>query len=268
MFRTSQWVVLAAIVAACGAPTPARDALSGTYAIGGGDAALPQVQALVDAFVAKHPAVKFKIDTSLGSDGAVNLAADRTIDLGMVSRDLLPSESERVDHVVIGAAGTGLIVHATNAVNGLSGAQVQDIYAGRIKDWSVVGGPLLAIVPMVREKGSSARTALETYLFASKPVYGPGVIEIQGGEQMRQAVAAQRGGIGTIGVQSNDPEGAGIKLLTIDGVAATKQSLRDGTYKIRRPLYLVFARTSPAPAIAAFLDFVRGPDGQKVLDRF
>ena len=212
--------------------------------------------------------MKFKIDTSLGSDGAVNLAADRTIDLGMVSRDLLPSESERVDHVVIGAAGTGLIVHASNAVNGLSGAQVQDIYAGRIKDWSVVGGPLLAIVPMVREKGSSARTALETYLFASKPAYGPGVIEIQGGEQMRQAVAAQRGGIGTIGVQSNDPEGAGIKLLTIDGVAATKQSLRDGTYKIRRPLYLVFARTSPAPAIAAFLDFVRGPDGQKVLDRF
>ena len=268
MFRTSQWIVLAAIVAACGAPTPARDALSGTYAIGGGDAALPQVQALVDAFVAKHPAVKFKIDTSLGSDGAVNLAADRTIDLGMVSRDLLPSESERVDHVVIGAAGTGLIVHASNAVNGLSGAQVQDIYAGRIKDWSVVGGPLLAIVPMVREKGSSARTALETYLFASKPAYGPGVIEIQGGEQIRQAVAAQRGAIGTIGVQSNDPEGAGIKLLTIDGVAATKQSLRDGTYKIRRPLYLVFARTSPMPAIAAFLDFVRGPDGQKVLDRF
>ncbi|HVD31138.1 MAG TPA: hypothetical protein VNE19_05445, partial [Methylomirabilota bacterium] len=61
-------LVVALVAAACGgAPTAQPDPLAGAYRIGGGDAALSIVQALADAFAAKHPGVKFTYDTSIGS---------------------------------------------------------------------------------------------------------------------------------------------------------------------------------------------------------
>ena len=60
---------------------------------------------------------------------------------------------------------------------------------------------------------------------------------------------------------------ADMKLLTIDNVAATRETLSNGTYPIRRPLYLVY-NTDPAklkPAIKSFIDWVKGADGQKII---
>jgi phosphate transport system substrate-binding protein len=257
------------LVASCGGVTPTRDPLAGVYRIGGGDAALANVQALTDAFVATHPGVKFQFDTSLGSDGGVNLAADRTLDLGMASRELTAPENDLVERVLVGVAGTGLVLHKSNPIKDLATGQVQSIYGGKVTDWAAIGGPKLSIIPLVREKGSSARATFETYFFAGKPSYGAAVLEVQGGDQMRQSVAGQPGAVGTVGVTDDDPDGTGIHLVTIDGVAPTKQALRDGTYKLRRPLYLVYTRSGESkPAINEFLAFIRSPAGQGIIDRF
>ena len=263
--------MMALVAAACGgASTPAQDPLAGVYRIGGGDAALAIVQALADAFAAKHPGVKFTYDTSLGSDGGVNLAAQQVFDLGMASRDLTTAETELVDRVLIGVAGTGLVVHQSNTLQDLTTEQVQLIYSGRVSDWNSLGlTKQLPIIPLVREKGSSARTTFESYFFAGKPTYGGGVLEIQGGDQIRQAVAGQPGAVGMVGVTGSEVSPAGTHVLTIDGVFPTKPALRDGTYKLRRPLYLVYARSGEQrPGTALFLDFIRGADGQRIIDRF
>lgn len=259
----------AAMLSCTTAPAVERDPLAGVYKIGGGDASIDIVRALTDAFAAHHPGVKFSIDTSLGSDPAVKLSADGTLDLGMVSRELTAEESALVDRHLIGAAGTALAVHSDNLVRSLTSADLASIYSGRAADWSAFGGDRLAIVPLVREKGSSARTTFENVIFGGKPVYGPAVLEILGGDQMRQGIAGQRAAVGIIGVTSDDPAASGIRIVSIDGVAPTKTTLRDGTYKLRRPLYLVTSRSVGLKAgIAAFLAFVKGPDGQKILDRF
>jgi len=60
---------------------------------------------------------------------------------------------------------------------------------------------------------------------------------------------------------------ADVKMLTIDNIAATRETLANGTYPIRRPLFFVY-NTEPAkvkPTIKAFIDFVKGPEGQKIL---
>jgi len=259
-------------VVGCGGasvPPPPQDPLAGVYRIGGGDAAIANVKALADAFAALHPGVIFQMDTTLGSDGGVNLAADGTLDLGMASRELTAAEAERVDRVLVGVAGTGLVVHQTNQLGSLTTAEVQAIYSGKITDWSGLGFPKGPIIPLVREKGSAVRTTFENHFFGGKPTYGAGVLEIQGGDQMRQAVAGQTGALGMVGVTSDVPDAAGIRLLRVDGVSPSKNALRDGLYKLRRPLYLVFSRTAePKLAITQFLTFIKSPEGQKIIDRF
>jgi phosphate transport system substrate-binding protein len=262
--------VLFAAAACGGASTPAPDPLAGVYRVGGGDAALANVQALADAFAAKHPGVKFTYDTSLGSDGGVNLAAQRVLDLGMASRELAPAEIEIVVDVLVGVAGTGLVVHQSNTLIDLTTEQVRLIFSGRVSDWNTIGlTKQLPIIPLVREKGSSARTTFESYFFAGKPTYGGGVLEIQGGDQIRQAVAFQPGAVGMIGVTGDEAAPSGTHLVTIDGVSPTKPALRDGTYRLRRPLYLVYARSGEQkPAMVQFVDFIHSAEGQRIIDRF
>jgi phosphate transport system substrate-binding protein len=265
-------LVVVLVVAACGgASTPAApDSLAGVYQVGGGDSALSVVQALSDAFAAKHPGMKFTYDTSLGSDGGVNLAAQKVIDLGMASRDLTAAESEVVDRVLVGVAGTGLVVHQSNTLKDLTTAQVEAIYSGKVSDWSSLGfSKALPVIPLVREKGSSARATFENYVYGGKPTYGGGVLEIQGGDQIRQAVAGQPGAIGMVGVTGDEPSPAGTRIVTIDGISPTKLALHDGTYKLRRPLYVVYARQGEQrPGVLEFIEFIRSSDGQRILDRF
>jgi phosphate transport system substrate-binding protein len=263
--------VILFVAAACGgAPTPAPDPIAGVYRIGGGDAALSIVQALADAFAAKHPGLKFTYDTTLGSDGGVNLAAQQILDLGMASRELTAAESELVDRVLVGVAGTGLVVHQSNTLKDLTTAQVESIYSGKVSDWSALGlAKQLPVIPLVREKGSSARATFENYIYGGKPTYGGGVLEIQGGDQIRQAVAGQPGAIGMVGVTGDESSPSGTRIVTIDGISPTKPALHDGTYKLRRPLYLVYARNGEQkPGVVQFVEFIRSAEGQRITDRF
>jgi phosphate transport system substrate-binding protein len=262
---------LALFITACGsAAVPARDELAGVYKIAGGDSSLEIVQALTDAFAARHPGVKFDLDPNLGSDPAVKLSGDGSLDLGMASRYLTAEEAKLVHTQLIGVAGTGIAVNAQNSLRSITSASVLAIYTGKVTDWSSLGGPAGTIIPLVREPGSSVRTTFEVGLFAqAKPAYTATVLEIHEGDQMRQAIASYRNSVGIIGVKSEDPKAEGVRLLSVDGVMPTKSALRDGTYKFGRPLYLLVSKTeAPRPGIVAFLEFVNGADGQKILDRF
>jgi phosphate transport system substrate-binding protein len=262
---------LALLIAGCAPVTtaPARDELAGVYRIGGGDASIDIVKALTEAFAAKHPGVKFDIDTSLGSDPAPKLANDGTLDLGMASRELTADELKLVNTTIIGAAGTGMAVHEQNPVRTLTSAQINAIFSGKTTDWSAVGGDRATIVPLIREKGSSARTTFENVIFGGRPTYSSGVLEISGGDQMRQSVGSQRAAIGIIGVTGSDPDVPSVRVVSLDGVAPTKATLRDGTYKMRRPLFLLTSKTQALkPAVTEFIAFIASTEGQKILDRF
>jgi phosphate transport system substrate-binding protein len=57
-----------------------------------------------------------------------------------------------------------------------------------------------------------------------------------------------------------------VKLVSIDGIAPIPENLVNGSYKIGRPLLLVFLadESKLRPGIKAFLDFVRSPEGQQI----
>ena len=266
-------LALAALMAAsCGAnpiaAKPTDDPLAGTYVLKGGGGALDAVKPLTAAFTMLHPTVIWQGLDDIGSDAGVKLTLEGQLDLGYISRDLRAAEKGTVETVPIGASGTGVGVNTTNVVKALTKDQVAKIFTGQISDWKDVGGTPGKIRVLLREPESSTRSAFESYFFGStKPVYSKDAIEVFQIDETLKALSSFKDSIGMMTMNAKAFSTADIRMLTIDNIAATRDTLANGTYPIRRPLYFV-AHTDPAkvkPTVKAFLDFVKGPEGQKIL---
>jgi phosphate transport system substrate-binding protein len=260
-------LILVGAAAACGGqPTaPSADPLSGTYTASGGGGALPAVHALTKRFAEKHPGVVWQIDET-GSDAGINLAAAGQIDFGFVSRGLVPEESLKLKTLNIGLSGTGVIVHTANPLKNLTKEQVRRIFSGEIKSWSELGWENAEIRVFVREANAATRTSFETYFFGGKATYTKDASEVFELDQTLKAVGSFRASIGmatSLGRTATEPN---IHLISIDGVYPSPENLVNGTYRIGRPLMLVFPpdEAKLKPGIRAFLEFVRSPEGQQV----
>jgi phosphate transport system substrate-binding protein len=274
--RTVSLIILAAFFAvSCGGaglPAPAtQDPLAGQYIVNGGGGALDNVKALTDAFVKMHPNITWQGLADIGSNAGVNLVVSGETDLGYISRDLTDAEKTagKVEALSIGASGTALAVASSNPVKSLTKDQVAKIFTGAITDWKDVGGTPGKIRVLIRESGASTRSAFEAYFFdGKKPTYAPTAIEVTTIDETVKAINSFKESIGMVTMTATTFGTSTIAFATVDGVAATRDNLNTGKYQVRRPLYFVYSAdpNKPVkPAIKAFLDFVKGSEGQKIL---
>jgi phosphate transport system substrate-binding protein len=262
---------LALVVAAACTPAPAArtpDPLAGSYILRGGGGALDTVTALTGAFTNLHATVRWQGFEDVGSDASVKLVVSGEGDLGFISRELRPAEVGTVLTMPIGRSGTALAVNVNNPVQGLTKEQVAQIYSGTITNWNPVGGTAGPIRLFIREPGSAVRSTFESYFFGStKPTYSRSLVEVNNADQTIVALAGFKDSIGMLSMSAQAYAAPNIRMLAIDGVPATRATVADGSYKVLRPLYLVY-NTDPAkvkPAIRAFLDWVQSPEGQQLL---
>jgi phosphate transport system substrate-binding protein len=269
--RTVSLIITAAIFAAgcggAGLPAPAtQDPLAGQYIVNGGGGALDNVKALADAFKLQHTGITWQGLADIGSNAGVNLVISGETDLGYISRDLLDTEKGKVEAVAIGASGTAVAVAASNPVKSLTKDQVAKIFTGAITDWKDVGGTPGKIRILIRESGASTRSAFEAYFFdGKKPTYAANAVEVTTYDETVKAINSFKESIGMVTMNAATFANTSIAFATIDGVAPSRDNLNSGKYQVRRPLYLVYDPAKAKPAIKAFVDFVKGPEGQKIL---
>jgi len=264
--------LLAMTLFACGGLTVGTQASTlpaGTYRGAGTGAGLESLTALATRFQAKHPGVTFKLE-DVGADTSIALVANGDADFGFLSRDLKPEEKARLQSIPYAGTGTGLAVNALNSIGALTAEQVRRIYSGEFRDWSQVGGQPGEIRPLVRESGSSTRASFEAYFFGGKPTYGANVVEVVDSGPTYQAVRDFKGAIAMITIQKTTAEDQTLRLLALDGIAATTRSVNSGAYPVRRPIILTL-HPDPARmklAVAAFFEFIKTPEGQEILAGF
>lgn len=170
--------------------------------------------------------------------------------------------------------GLVFVVNADNPVDSLTLEQLQGIYSGKITNWKEVGGDDREIVPFQRNEDAGSQALMKKLVMGDVPLMAPPagyVVESMMG--LMEAVRSYDNSPGAIGYSvyyyAHDMEMAqGLKLLSIDGVAPTAESIRDESYPFRNAYYVVMAKDQPEDSMTSILyHWILGEDGQRLADR-
>lgn len=170
----------------------------------------------------------------------------------------------------IGREAFVFFVHQKNKVNGLTLQQIKDIYTGNVTDWSEVGGEKDVIRAFQRPQDSGSQTALQT-LMGDVPIMEAPTEDIATGMGGIINEVAQyknyKNAIGyTFRFYSTEMVGnSEIKLLEINDVAPSEETIRTGTYPITSEFYIVTAGTEN-PNVDQFIDWVLSAEGQQLVE--
>ena len=236
---------LAASLTACGGSqdtesqadageTSESTTLSGAIATGGSTSVEKVIGALSESFMELNPDVDITYDPT-GSGAGITGAADGTLDLGLSSRDLKEEETAQgLTATTFALDGIAIVVNSENPVSDLSLEQIKGLADGTITNWKDVGGNDAPVVLIGREAGSGTRDGFESIV---------GVEDVCKYEQELTSTGAVIAGVAAnpnaFGYASLSAVDETIKAVTVDGVAATEETVQDGTYKIQRPFIFV-----------------------------
>ena len=243
------------------AASASTEALSGTVATGGSTSMESVMAALQEAFLEVQPDVTVTYDPT-GSGAGITGATDKTLDIGLSSRDLKDEEKEAgVSGTTVALDGIAIIVNNNNAVADLSLDQIAGIAKGEITNWSEVGGADAPIVLVGREAGSGTRDGFESIVgVEDECVYSQ---ELTATGAVIAAVASNENAIGYASLSALDDTA---KAVTVDGVACSEETVLDGTYKIQRPfVFVTNDSVEPSEAVQAFIDFATSADAADLI---
>lgn len=171
----------------------------------------------------------------------------------------------------IGKEAFVFFVNSKNDINGLSLEQIKGIYSGEITNWSEVGGGNDKIRAFQRPQDSGSQTALQRLMGDTPLMEAPtediatgmgGIInEVSQYKNYKNAIGY------TFRYYSNEMvRNKEIKLLEVNGVAPTKESIRSNAYPIASEFYIVTAG-EPSGNVKLLIDWVKSDEGQSLIEK-
>ena len=110
----------------------------GKVVVAGSSSVSPVMEKLIEAYKKINPNATLELQTSDSTTGVTN-AINGTCDIGMASRSLKSSEKEKgVNEVTIAIDGIAVIVNQENPTTGLTKAQVESIFTGKVEKWNKI----------------------------------------------------------------------------------------------------------------------------------
>ena len=227
------------------------------------------VPQLAEQFKSKNAGTTFDIAAE-GSTTGISAIIDGTAQIGMSSRRAKPAEisaatgkSVNMKATIVAYDGMAVIVNAANPVKALTKKQVEQIFTGDVTDWSAVGGSGGKISIYTRNTSSGTYSDWKE-LAMKKRDYAGGSQKMAGNEQIAAEVSKNANGVGYVGMAYM--KAGGVRVIPIDGVAPSNQTVQGKTYPYARPTFY-YTNGDPTGVAKAFLDFTISAEGQKIVDR-
>lgn len=254
--KLSRFGIAAALFAAFGSIAHAAE---NKLVLTGSSTVAPLAAEIAKRFEERNPGIRVDVQSG-GSSRGISDARSGLADVGMVSRSLKNDEKDLKDFT-IARDGVGVILNSANSVSALTDQQIIDIYTGKITDWSAVGSKAGPITVVNKAEG---RSTLELFLhhFNLKASDIKAQVIIGDNQQGIKTVAGNAGAIGYVSVGTAEFEagqGTPVKLLGMNGIAASVENVRNGSFPLARPLNLV-TKDEPSGLVKSFVEFARSAD--------
>ncbi|MBI1877825.1 MAG: substrate-binding domain-containing protein [Chloroflexi bacterium] len=186
---------------------------------------------------------------------------DGTLDLGAMARPPKDKElTQGIQYIHFATERIAFVTTQDIAINTLTSQQVKDIFAGKITNWSEVGGPDAAINLLVRDEDESNTQVLREALFEETPFPAGAVVFTSEGDLRKaltnssQAIAyASYGGLRVEKVSAN--------VLTVDGLDPADLS---SNYPYTKPAGVAYIPANAAK-MQPFLDFITSEKARELL---
>ncbi len=168
-----------------------------------------------------------------------------------------------------------------NEIDGLTKEQISNIYVNdAYENWSEVGGPDALLYPYCRNNDSGSHAQMEKHFLAGKEI----------NKEVQRETSQTMSDILTdvMAAKTDDPVGFGLgysiyyyyhnmnmfydvhdhlKLLAIDGVMPTDETIADGTYPLSNNTYIALLKDTPADAPARKMaEFMLTEEGQTCVE--
>ncbi len=198
-----------------------------------------------------------------GTHGAYENLIESKTDVIIASRDISRNELKSANDAGVKIITEPLaidalvfIVNPKNPVRNLSADQVRRIYTGEITNWKEVGGVDHTITPYIRDTDSGSQEKMETLVMDGLTMidgtYMPEIIGSQMASPYLQ-IEMDEYGIGytpffycTAMVRDLMK----VNMLSIDGVAPSKESLKENTYPFVSSIYAAIRETENQESMA------------------
>ena len=233
----------------------------GTVSTDGSTSMEKVIGALGESFMEANSGTTFTYNPT-GSGSGIQAVSEGRCDIGLSSRALKDDEkASGLKETIVALDGIAIIVNPQNPVKDLSLEQIARIYTGEITNWKDVGGDDAEIVLIGREAGSGTRDGFES------------ITKTKDACQYRQELTSTGDVITTV---SQNPNAIGyaslasikdsVKALTVNGVAPTEATVKDGTYLVQRPFVLVTKEGAALSETAQkFFDFATSADAASII---
>lgn len=202
--------------------------------------------------------------TGVGSSQGIADAEKGACDIGMSSRTLKDTEKESLQQTKICTDGIALIVNSNSTLTNVTSDQVYNLYVNNTPIGEITE-------PVNRTVGSGTRDGFieliknsEGKSLKENPTLYGSVID-----QTGAVISSVAGSTNKMGYISLGSLNTTVKALTLDGVAANEENIKNGSYGLQRPFMLVTKKgTTLSTSAQKFMDFVLSAKGQEIITAF
>ncbi len=250
-----------AALAAVAALTGCSQKTAGTVATDGSTSMEKVIGALGEAFEEENSGATFTYNPT-GSGSGIQAVLEGRCDIGLSSRELKEEEaSQGLTATVLAYDGIAVIVNPENPVEDLDMETIAKLYTGEITNWKDAGGNDAQVVLIGREAGSGTRDGFESITGTEENCQYRQELTSTG--DVVTAVAQNPDAIGYASLASVKDS---VRAVTVNGVAPSEGTVKDGSYVIQRPFVLVTKADSQLSGTAqAFFDFATSADAAQLI---
>lgn len=265
--RQSLLIALASLFLTLPLSSGAQSQPGARILIDGSTGVMPLAAALAKAFQERTPGVAFELGSGLGTKARIQALDAGKIDLALASHGLDQEDIRRRGMSVHEIARTAVVfgVNSSVPLSNLTDQQICDLYSGRTASWQAIGGPAIPIAPRTRPDSEVDAEVVRGGIACFKALRLPETVKVmpRSGD-MAKELAETAGAIGMTSLTVVEQSAGRIRAISLNGVAPTAGNVESKAYPLVREAFFV-TKAPAAPAVARFVAFAVGPEGERVI---